>query len=158
MYYTMWGLPIPIELDFKFRNSANCYKESRPELMYIPVVDPELSTRLSQGRIEVSQLGVVHGGKEVVQQVVSQRGHVEQRAEGLVHVAGGVQLVQAPVRLRAWVIARVVHRRVVVRADESGEGDPVGAEAVHGQPAKEAAHRGELGQVEVDCEDLQTAL
>ena len=79
------------------------------------VIYAKLEAGLGERRPQEVQLGVVHRREEVVQHVVAKGGGHEEQVRGLLDVADGVDLVDAPVlRLGVLVVAGVVDERVVV--------------------------------------------
>ena len=95
------------------------------------VIHPKLEASLIERRPQEVQLGVVHRGEEVVEHVVAEGGGHEEEVGGLLDVADGVDLVDAPVLGRGvLVVAGVVYERVVVGGYEGREGQPVEAEAL----------------------------
>ena len=94
------------------------------------LIDIDFPSLRERGPKEV-QLGVVHRGEEVVQNVVAEGGGDEEEALALLDVAHGVDLVYAPVLvLRVQVVTGVVDQWVMVGGYERGELQPVGATAL----------------------------
>ena len=75
---------------------------------------------------------MVHGGEEVMQDVVAKGGGHEEEVGCLLDVADGVDLVEAPVQvgLGVPVVAGVVDVRVMVGGYERGECQPIETEAL----------------------------
>ena len=100
------------------------------------VFNSELEAGLVEGRPQEVQLGVVHSGEEVVQYVVAKGGCHEKQVGGLLDIADGVNLVDAPVS-GAWVLVvpSVVHKRMVVGGYLRCERQPVEAHALQFNPS-----------------------
>ena len=95
------------------------------------VIHLKLEASLIERRPQEVQLGVVHRREEVVEHVVAKGGGHEEEVGGLLDVADGVDLVDAPVLgLGVQIVAGVVDERVVVGGYERCEGQPVEAEAL----------------------------
>ena len=74
---------------------------------------------------------MVHCREEVVQHMVSEGGGHEEQVWGLLDVADGVNLMDAPILgLGVLVVAGMVDERVVVGGYERREGQPVGAKSL----------------------------
>ena len=122
-----------------------------------PVLDPELFGHVEQHRVQLGEAAVVHGGKQVVEQVVAEGGeHDGQRR--LLHVPDGVDLVQAPVGVEAGRVAGVVQLRVVVGRGDAGRDQPEPGDAVVGQPVGERDGEGHAGRQVGQLDDGQEVL
>ena len=94
------------------------------------------------------QLGMVHRGKEVVQEVVPEGGGGQEEAAALApDVPDGVHLLEPPVAARQGTVTHVEEVRVLVGGDEGGEGHPVASSAMDHHHEAEAGPCVEAGEV-----------
>ena len=77
-------------------------------LTHKSVLNAKLLQSLPQDGVKVAQLGVVHGGEEVMQQVVSEGCGDEEQRGGLVDIADCIHLPEAPVSASVGVVTCMV--------------------------------------------------